>query len=56
MEFVDYKCIESLLIDDIEIVTESFNDTFNNIIKGAFGLLVKAFKIIAGIFKMISNK
>ena len=56
MEFVDYKCIESLLIDDIEIVTEGFNDTFNNIIKGAFGLLAKAFKTIAGIFKLISNK
>ena len=37
MEFVDYKCLESLLIEGEElIVTEGFKDTAFKIIKGIF--------------------
>ena len=40
MEFVDYKCLESLLIEGEElIVTEGFKDTAFKIIKGIFKIL-----------------
>ena len=51
MEFVDYKCLESLLIEGEElIVTEGFKDTAFKIIKGIFIFISRVIeKIIVNI-------
>lgn len=49
MEFVDYKCIESLLIEGEELIaTEGFGNAINNIIKNVFRIIKKFFDIIIG--------
>ena len=49
MEFVDYKCIESLLIEGEELIaTEGFGNAIINIIKNAFRIIKKFFDIIIG--------
>ena len=49
LEFVDYKCLESLLIEGEDIIaTEGFGSAIINIIKNAFRFIKKFFDIIIG--------
>lgn len=44
LEFVDYKCLESLLIEGEDIIaTEGFGSAIINIIKNAFRFIKKFF-------------
>lgn len=49
MEFVDYKCLESLLIPEYEIVTESFIGNFIN-------KIINIFKFIGRLIMTLINK
>lgn len=57
MEFVDYKCLESLLIEGEELIaTEGFTDAVKALFKKLGGFIVGFFKGIAHIFSMAANK
>ena len=57
MEFVDYKCLESLLIEGEDIIaTEGIGTVIMSLIKGVFSLSMRAFRTIAGIFRNIATK
>ena len=57
MEFVDYKCLESLLIEGEEMIaTEGIGKVLGSLIKGVFSLIMRAFRTIAGIFRNIAAK
>ena len=57
MEFVDYKCLESLLIEGEELIaTEGLGKVLGSLIKGVFSLIMRAFRTIAGIFRNIAAK
>ena len=54
MEFVDYKCLESLLIEGEElIVTEGFKDTAFKIIKGIFIFISRVIEKIIVMIKRV---
>lgn len=49
MEFVDYKCLESLLIEGEELIaTEGFGSAIINIFKNIFRIIKKFFDIVIG--------
>ncbi len=57
MEFVDYKCLESLLIEGEDIIaTEGIGTVIMSLIKGVFSLIGRVFRTIAGIFRNIFDK
>ena len=57
MEFVDYKCLESLLIEGENIIaTEGIGKVLGSLVKGVFSLIMRAFRTIAGIFRNIATK
>ena len=57
MEFVDYKCLESLLIEGEEIIaTESFVDTVKSVIINFFKLLSKLIDNFINVIKDKFNK
>ena len=57
MEFVDYKCLESLLIEGEDLIaTEGIGKVLYSLIKGVFSLIMRAFRTIAGIFRNIATK
>ena len=57
MEFVDYKCLESLLIEGEDIIaTEGIGKILGSLVKGVFSLIMRAFRTIAGIFRNIATK
>lgn len=57
MEFVDYKCLESLLIEGEDLIaTEGIGAAFVSLIKGAFTLIGRVFMAIANIFRNIAIK
>ena len=57
MEFVDYKCLESLITEGEGLIaTEGLGSMIMTLIKGAFSLLGRVFSTIANIFRNIYNK
>lgn len=57
MEFVDYKCLESLLIEGEDIIaTEGIGKILGSLIKGVFSLIGRVFRTIAGIFRNLIGK
>ena len=49
LEFIDYKCLESLLIEGEDLIaTEGLGNAIINIIKNAFRIIKKFFDIIIG--------
>ena len=57
MEFVYYKCLESLLIEGEEMIaTEGIGKVLGSLVKGVFSLIMRAFRTIAGIFRNIAIK
>lgn len=57
MEFVDYKCLESLISEGEDMIaTEGLGSMIMTLIKGAISLLGKIFTTIANIFRNIYNK
>lgn len=57
MEFVDYKCLETLLNEGEDIIaTEGIGTVIMSLIKGVFSLIGRVFRTIAGIFRNIFDK
>ena len=57
MEFVDYKCLESLLIEGEDLIaTEGLINGIKTLIGKLVGIIVGFFKSIAGLFTTAANK
>ena len=57
MEFVDYKCLESLLIEGVNLIaTEGLIDGIKSLVGKLVGIIVGFFKTIARLFITAANK
>ena len=57
MEFVDYKCLESLLIDGEELIaTEGIGSVISGMVSNFFKMITRFINIVINMFKKLANK